>query len=77
MSNEKETKKQKLAEVTDDAIENVNGGYGIIHRHDGYKQLVGDDGTLVDKKFINTYVANDYAKKQGRNFRNGKEWEVY
>lgn len=70
-------KKRNAVSLDDEQLENASGGYGIIHRHDGYKQLVDDKGNLIDKKFVNTYRAEDYADRQKSGFDQGKKWEVY
>ena len=70
-------KKREAANLDDEQLENANGGYGIIHRHDGFKQLVNDEGKLIDKKFLNTGKAQKYAEKQKHGFERGKEWEAY
>lgn len=84
--NEEKTKLEK------GELEDVSGGYGIIHRHDGYKTLVDDNGKRVDIKFNDTFRANDFAKDYERafdnasgslrqlkdfSFKKGKEWEEY
>ncbi len=76
---EKQNNKIEEKNLKDDNLKDVSGGYGIIHRHDGFKTLIDDNGKKVDQKFWNTYQANDYARhhKKDGNFSRGKEWEEY
>ena len=84
--NEEKTKLEK------GELEDVNGGYGIIHRHDGYKTLIDDNGQRVDMKFNDTDRAHEFAKKYEEafanvsgspneiekfNFNKGEEWVEY
>ncbi len=73
-------------------LEKVDGGYGIIHKHDGFKTLIDDNGIKVDRNFVDTIAANEYAKNYEEvyskvdksiseskkyNFKKGKDWEEY
>ncbi len=70
-------KKRNDVSLDDEQLENASGGYGIIHRHDGLKQLVDDAGNLIDEKFVDTFDAKEYTDKQKHGFNRGQEWEVY
>ena len=69
-------KRKVKNEINDELLEKASGGYGIIHRHDGYKTLIDDRGNRVNKKFMDTHKANDYAKTH-KGFGNGLEWQEY
>ena len=63
--------------MDDEQLENASGGYGIIHRHDGFKQLVNDKGKLIGTAFWNTDEAKRYAEEHKHGFERGKEWELF
>ena len=79
MTEQKRNDEIQSANLKNSDLELASGGYGIIHRHDGFKTLIDDKGKKIDKKFMNTYEANNYARehKEAGHFKRGKEWEEY